>query len=96
MSGISDAELLLEYKDRKDMLKEITRLKKALEIANEAIGFYGNKENWGYSGVPKNRAHLAGIIVDNDCGMDLDKYKFMGGKRAREAQKQIKEIVEGK
>ena len=37
MSEITDVELMLEYKDRKDMLQEITKLKKALEIANEAL-----------------------------------------------------------
>ena len=37
MSEITDVELMLEYKDRKDMLQEITKLKKALELANTQI-----------------------------------------------------------
>lgn len=66
--------------------QEITRLKKALEIANEAIGFYAEVTN-----NPKQYMRQ-GYLVYN-----LKKKIFVdGGEKAREAQKQIKEIMEAK
>ena len=87
MSEITDVELMLEYKDRKDMLQEITKLNKALEIANEAITISANQ--------------LEGIgLAFTTHGTNLN-VKFMtensyeNARQAREAQKQIKEIMEG-
>lgn len=95
MSDISIAELLLEYKDRLGMVNEITKLKKALEIANKAIEFYADKANWQ---TPESQ----GFYVD-DISKDVsdmietdDSESGSGGDKAREAQKQIKEIMEGK
>lgn len=98
MSGITDIDLLLEYKDRKYMLKEITRLKQALEIANEAIGFYGDKGNWFYdNGLYQNE--FKSIAEEDSELFDIEGKlipKHYGGKRARKAQKQIQEIMEEK
>ena len=101
MSEISDAELLLEYKDRVEMVKEITRLKKALEIANEAIGFYADPMTYfsdheggefGYiSEDDREDLHIS-IKEFNDTEPDF--YDEVGGKLAREAQKQIKDVME--
>lgn len=79
-----------------DCKEEITRLKKALEIANEAIGFYGNKGNWFYDyGMYQNE--FKSIAEEDSELFDIDGMlipKHYGGKRAREAQKQIKEVME--
>ena len=60
--------------------------------ANKAIGFYGDKENWQ---TPESQ----GFSVD-DLSMGVydmietdDSESGCGGDKAREAQKQIKEIM---
>lgn len=66
--------------------QEITKLKKALELANKAIEFYADVTN-----NPKQYMRQ-GYLVYN-----LKKKIFVdGGEKAREAQKQIKEVMEGK
>lgn len=69
--------------------QEITRLKKALEIANEAIGFYAKEDNWLFSSEYGTPSIKTEIKLDHDCQVGCS------GKRAREAQKQIKEILGG-
>lgn len=74
--------------------EEITKLKKALEIANEAIGFYANKSSYCTTKnvrprIPWEKRLVVASDVDEDCaGFPV------AGLRAREAQKQIKEIME--
>ncbi len=81
-----------------ESLQEITRLKKALEIANEAIGFYADKGNWFYDfGMYQNE--FKSITEEDSEVFDIDGKlipKHYGGKRAREAKKQIKELMESK
>lgn len=86
---IEDKVKTIAFKDQ-----EITRLKKALEIASEAIGFYANTYNWA-SDADNNPDFYDCIENDfHDCNEDGYKFKS-GGKKAIEAQKQIKEIMEG-
>lgn len=59
---------------------EITKLKKALVIADEAIGFYADKDNW-------DDDQFTPTVWD-DGKVDM-------GDKSREAQKQIKEILGG-
>ena len=66
--------------------QEITRLKKALDIANEAIGFYGNLNRWSSPIMRQGR-----LISMPKIETSLD-----AGDKAREAQKQIQEAMEGK
>lgn len=81
-----DAKMILEG----EFYQEITRLKKALEIANEAIGFYAKEDNWLFSPEYEAPSIRTEIKLDHDCQVGCS------GKRAREAQKQIKEVMEEK
>lgn len=82
-----------------ESLQEITLLKKALKIADEAIGFYELHNNW--LGINEaNPFNLSGLkwirIVEDDAFYDDKNREYRGGKRAREALKQIEEVMEGK
>lgn len=85
-----------------EQCKEITRLKKALEIANEAIGFYANPmtyfsdhEGGGFGYISEDDREDLYIAIKEFNDTEPDFYDEVGGSRAREAQKQIKEIMEG-
>ena len=86
-----------EAKSGKEKDQEITKLKNALEVAKKTIGFYADKGNWFYDfGMYQNE--FKSIAEEDSEVFDIDGKlipKHYGGKRAREAQKQIKEIMEG-
>ena len=87
MGEITDVELMLEYKDRKDMLQEITKLKKALEVTNEAITISANQlEGIGLAFTTHGTNLNVKFMIENS---------YENARQAREAQKQIKEIMEG-
>ena len=70
--------------------QEITKLKEALKIANEAIEFYAEHKNWLRSSL----ADVARTIGPEDLE-EIKGYAIRcGGLKAREAQKQIQEIME--
>ena len=66
--------------------REYDKLKEALEIANEAIGFYTNVTN-----NPKQYMRQGYIVYNLKKEIFID-----GGEKAREAQKQIKEVMESR
>lgn len=56
---------------------ELTKYKKACEVLRESNRFYGDKDNW---------YHEEDTLVFLNCSDD-------SGKRARQAEKQVKEIL---
>lgn len=82
-----NAELVSLQEELSQARKLITELVKIGE-------FYADKSHWGYSGVPKNRSHLAGIIEDHDCGYCQHNEKFTGGKLARTVLSNNKDLIE--
>lgn len=78
-----------------ESLREITRLKKALEIANEAIGFYADTANWQ---APEDQGfHVDDLSLGvRDMIEAEDSMSGCGGEKAREAKKQIQDIMEEK
>ena len=76
---LEDKVKTVTFKDQ-----EITKLKKSLEVANEAIEFYANEakfiDGYEHDESPVTRGKIKIWVL---------------GKRAREAQKQIKEIMGG-
>ena len=71
-----------------DLIKsENEKLKKALEIAKDKLGFYASEDNWMFSseyGTPSIRTE---IKLDHDCHLGCS------GKRARQALKEIEEVL---
>ena len=68
--------------------KRINELQKALDIAMEAIEFYGDGSNWGEV---MEYPHTWGAISNCD-EIDLEDGK-VGGKKARQAKQKIKEVL---
>lgn len=91
MSGGLFNPELMEHEKVRDMVmdckKEITRLKRALEIANEAIGKLSN------SGDGSHKDKHASFY---DCLPTLQIEFSERQELAKEAQKQIKDVMEGK
>lgn len=91
--GTIQSEKLFWYR------KEITRLKKALGIANEAIGFYEQAsriEGDSDEEMVTTLVSYTGINRRNSGAGTIQSSHKKYGKRAREAQKQIKEVMESK
>jgi hypothetical protein len=61
--------------------KRIDELQKALDIAIEAVEFYGDVNNWSYQQIIDDISEINGSLE--------------GGKKARQAKQQIDEILKG-
>lgn len=88
-----------------ELAPEIEKLKKQLEIAREAIGFYANKGSWNYTGMCSHEDNLKyvgpnckfydkhGTIKIDDIEEHNETLRF-GGKKAREALEEMEGINE--
>lgn len=82
---------IIQYKDllyyAVDTTEEYKKIEKKLEIAMEALKYYGHLGNWN-GGQPANRCHPLDMedIKDSCCKIHMGKF---GGKKAREALAKI-------
>lgn len=75
-------DLILRFKQQlKQKDKRIDELQKALDIAIEAVEFYGDVNNWSYQQIIDDISEINGSLE--------------GGKKARQAKQQIDEILKG-
>ena len=77
----SDAELILEFKDRKAMVAEINLLKEALE-------FYANPNSWAWTKINSEYDQIDPVDRDHVSSFSSEK---VGGKLAREVLKKYME-----
>ena len=74
----------------KSLVIENEKLKRALEIAREKLGFYANHIEWDYDNKDKEGEFCEIAVTDMEC---LNPRLSIGGKRARQALKEIEEVL---
>lgn len=72
--------------------EEYESLQQQNKIMKEALGFYGSKDNWMKSGQADSSEKLK-VVADSEA---TEPFKLTGGKRARQALKQVEELRGGK
>ena len=78
-------------KNRETRSEEEIKLQKALDIAMEAIEFYGDRDNWipyKVGSGTKTRINITDVVAYKDT-----KKIRIGGEKAREAKQKINEVL---
>mgnify|MGYP001282079659 CR=1 FL=1 len=75
------------FKQNKELLKQNEELKQKLEVAKKALRFYGELKNWYNVNSQENSPILKMVIAS----IDTEGAEWIGGKRARQALKEIGE-----
>jgi ribosomal 50S subunit-associated protein YjgA (DUF615 family) len=86
--SVTDTETFKAFIDEfKKLQEENKELKRKLEILREALVFYADKSNWQKD----DYNHWIFDSYTNDDEYEIYRFKYCGGKRARQALKELGE-----